>query len=347
MDFKKALTICVLLFASFYLITAQNTVSISSTDAYPTFNNIGVHMNISGDDNLNSTLAIFYKEQSQSVYQEAAMTMRAHPGLIIDGNATTRNYLAGSVMYLDPGTSYDIQLVLTDPDGGGSTTDIVASTKAIPNPNFANSRYVSPGNGGGSGTVGDPYLGLQEAADNATAGDHFIVSPGNYSPFTLLANGASGNPISFISAVEHQATIDGANINEGIIILGEFSNTIEHVIIDGFRIQNGLRAIDAQNAQHITVRNNIIKDVDYAYVNRRENGIESDQYITNNFMMGRSPWPANGIPDERAVDLRGTNNVVSFNTIINFADGVSTDGPAYETSYGLDIHNNDIAEHYI
>jgi len=262
------------------------------------------------------------------------MTMRAYPGLVIDGNSTSRNFHAGSVMYLDPGTTYDVQLVLSDPDGGGSTSDIVVTTNTIPQPNLANTRYVSPGNGGGSGTIADPYLGLQEAADNAVAGDHFIVSAGIYAPFELLTSGTPGNPISFISEVEHEAIIDGVNIQAGVIILGEFNGNIAHVIIDGFRIRNGLRGIDAQNSQHITVRNNIIKDVDYAYVNRREFGTESDQYITNNFMMGRSPWPANGIPDERAVDLRGTNNVVSFNTIINFADGVSTDGPAYETSYG-------------
>jgi len=342
MVMKNAFTLTLLLFVCFYSAVSQNAVSISSIDAHPTFNNIGVHMTISGDDNLNSALVIFYKEQSQSVYQEAAMTMRAYPGLVIDGNTTARNFHAGSVMYLDPGTTYDIQLVLSDPDGGDVTTDIVVSTQTIPTPNLANTRYVSPGNGGGSGTLADPYLGLQAAADNAVAGDHFIVGPGVYAPFELLSSGTAGNPISFISEVEHEATIDGANISAGIIILGEFSSSITQVIIDGFRIQNGLRGIDAQNAQNITVRNNIIKDVDYAYVNRRENGLESDQYITNNFMMGRSPWPANGIPDERAVDLRGTNNVVSFNTIINFADGVSTDGPAYETSYGLDIHNNDI-----
>jgi len=342
MDFKNTLTICVMLITGIITGNSQNSVSISSSEAHATFNNIGIHMSITGDDNLNSELIIFFKEQSQSSYQEAAMTMRAYPGLVIDGNTTNRNFHAGSAMYLDPGTTYDIQLVLTDPDGGGSTTDLVVSTKAIPLPNLANTRYVSPGNGGGAGTQANPYLGLQTAADNAVAGDHFIVSPGNYSPFDLLTSGTPGNPISFISEVEHEAIIDGANIQAGIITLGEFNGTISHVIVDGFWIRNGLRAVDAQNSQFITVRNNIMKDVDYAYVNRRENGSESDQYVTNNFMMGRSPWPANGIPAERAIDLRGTNNVVSFNTIYNFADGVSTDGPAYETSYGMDIHNNDI-----
>ena len=342
MNYKNCLVTCLILLTSVFYMASQNAVSISSTDSYPTFNNIGIHLVISGDDNLNSELTIFYKEQNQSDYQPAARTMRAYPGLVIDGNTTTRNYHAGSIMHLEPSTAYDIQLILLDPDGGGSTSDITISTNSIPEPSAVNTRYVAPGNGGGDGTEANPYLGLQVAADNAIPGDHFIVLPGNYTPFTLLTSGDNMNLISFQSQALHQAVIDGNNTNAGIVTLGEFNNTIAHIIIDGFTIQNGERGIDAQNAQFVTARNNIIKDIDYAYVNRREFGLESDQYITNNLMIGRSIWPSTGIPNERAIDIRGNTNVVSYNTIKNFADGVSTDGPAYETSYALDIHNNDI-----
>ena len=53
---------------------------------------------------------------------------------------------------------------------------------------------------------------------------------------------------------------------------------------------------------------------------------------------GRS-WEGK-IPSERGIDIRGNRNVVSFNSISDFGDGISTDGAPYKVSYALDIHNN-------
>lgn len=325
-------------------LNAQNTVAPGAVRLDATFENISVYLDISGDDNLNSTLAIRYKETGASAYLNGAMTMRAHPGLIIDGQTTSRNFHAGSAMSLQPGMSYDIELNLSDPDGGGAILNQTISTNEIPEPpSNGTLKYVAPGNGGGNGSAQSPYLGLQAAADNANPGDILMVAEGSYEAFTLLTSGTAGNPITFLSEVPRAAIIDGQDTDRGIVTLGEFSITLSHVIIDGFSIENGKWGIDAQNTKNITVRNNIIQDVDYGYVNRRDTGQESDQYITNNLILGNTVWPQSGIPSERGVDIRGNNNVVSFNTIKNFGDGVSTDGPPYEVSYSLDVHNNNIA----
>jgi len=323
--------------------SAQDAVIAGSVRIDATFENISVNYGISDDVNRNSNLVIRYREAGGSDYEEAAITMRAYPGLVIDGNTTNRNFHAGSVMFLNPGTTYELEFNLTDPDGGESITTQFVTTKSIPQPaEFSNIRYVSPGNGGGNGTVDAPYLGLQAAADNAQQGDHFIVAPGVYSPFTLLNSGTADNPISFSSQERQSAIIDGEDTDRGIVTLADFNTVIAHVIIDGFTIQNGFWGIDAQNSQFITVRNNIIQNVGYGYVNRRENGNERDQYITNNLIIGNTFWPSTATPNERGVDVRGNNNVISYNTISDFADGVSTDGPPYEQCYSIDIHNNEI-----
>jgi len=331
---------------SFLVIThisyAQNPVVAGAIRFDATFENIGIHYEIQNDDNLNSTLNIEFKESGTSNYKPAAMSMRAFPGMVVDGNSTTRNFHAGSALLLEPGTTYDIRCTLTDPDGGDLTTDHSVTTKTFPEPSNGSIKYVSPGNGGGSGTPSSPYLGLQAAANNAQPGDHFIVASGTYASFNLLTSGTANAPISFISDVIHGAIIDGNNTSAGIVTIGQFSSTIAYVIIDGFKIEDGTWGIDAQNSQFMTVRNNIIEDVDYGYVNRRDNGSEQDQYITNNLIIGNTAWPQSGIPSERGIDIRGNNNVVSYNTIKNFGDGVSTDGPPYEVSYSLDIHNNEI-----
>jgi len=113
------------------------------------------------------------------------------------------------------------------------------------------------------------------------------------------------------------AIVDGGNTSSGVIVLGDFTtDSLQHIIIDGFKIQNGRYGIDAQHTQYITIKNCWIEDVTWGYYNRRENGWEHDQYITNNYIEGRTAWPTGG-SSHRAVDIRGNRNVVSFNTIEN------------------------------
>ncbi len=324
-------------------IPTEESLSVNSIRIDETFEHISVNVDIDGDDNLNSTMSLFFKAQGASTYLPAAKSMRAHPGLLIDGATWGYNFHAASAMFLQPGTTYDLRVVLSDVDGGSQTINTTGTTKAIPQPSFTRIRYVAPGNGGGSGTSSNPYLGLQTAADNAQPGDHFIVRPGTYGQVDMTINGTPTRPISFISETRHAAAIDGAGTSGGVIIIGRFDNNpTAHIIIDGFRIRDGRIGIDGQHTQYVTVRNNIFTNVDFGFVNRREDGLERDQYITNNEMTGNTSWPQSGIPGERGIDIRGNNNVVSCNTIENFGDAISTDGPPYEVSYSLDIHNNDL-----
>jgi hypothetical protein len=324
-------------------IPTEESLSLEVVRIDETFEHISVNVAIDGDDNLNSTMSLFYKAQGASTYLPAAKSMRAHPGLLIDGATWGYNFHAASAMFLQPGTTYDLQIVLTDSDGGSQTIQRTGTTKAIPQPSFTRIRYVASGNGGGTGTFTNPYLGLQAAADSAQPGDHFIVRPGVYGQVDITVNGTAAQPISFISETQHAAAIDGAGTSGGVIVLGRFDNNpTAHIIIDGFRIRDGQYGIDGQHTQFVTVRNNIFTNVGFGFVNRREDGLERDQYITNNEMIGNTSWPQVGIPGERGVDIRGNNNVVSCNTIENFGDAISTDGPPYELSYSLDIHNNEM-----
>ena len=322
----------------------QNAVTIGTLRLEATYEHISVLYNISGDENRNSSLLIEYRPQGTTAYLVGAKTLRAHPSSLVDGNTLGRNHLAGSAMFLEPNTTYDLRLTSTDPDGGGDVETITWQTKTELTPSVNGTiYYVAPGNGGGNGTINNPYLGLQTAADNAAPGNIFLVMDGTYAPFTLTADGTNRNPIVFQSQNQHQAIIDGGNTNRGIVNIGNFEQTTEEIIIDGFIIQNGAWGINAENTAFLTIKNNIIRDVDFGFYNRRENGLERDQTIENNDFMGRTPWPASGVPEERGIDIRGNNNVVRYNTIQYFGDGISTDGRAFERSFSMDIHHNDIA----
>jgi len=96
--------------------------AIDNCGGIVTCNQVCILYNISGDANLNSELEIFFKEQGAGTFKKGAITMRSHPGLIIDENPYIANHHAGSAMFLQPNTTYEIHLILSDPDGGGTTT---------------------------------------------------------------------------------------------------------------------------------------------------------------------------------------------------------------------------------
>lgn len=325
---------------------AQNQVNPQNVKIDATYESIGVVWSITGDNNLNSQLVIEYKPTGTTNYLPTYQTMRANPNSIVDGNTLNFNHHAGSIVGLSENTSYDIRLVLSDVDGGTSTQLLSVLTKReVPTTYMGTSYYVIPGNGGGTGTFGDPYQGLQMAADNAAPGAIFEIGVGTYEPFVLTTSGTINAPIVFTALRSDSVIIDGNNTNTGIATLGVYNDSIQHIVFENLIVQNGKWGIDAQNTQWVTVRNCIIRDVDYAYVNRRQNGWEHNQTISDNFIYGRTSWPVNSgvIPPERGIDIRGNCNVVRYNLIRNFGDGISTDGPPYLSSYALDIHNNDIS----
>ena len=322
----------------------QNAVTPGKVRVDSTFHHVGVLWSIEGDDNLNSTFKIEYRLVSSGEWKTGAFPMRAHPGIEIDGEELGLNYWAGSAMFLEPGSRYEIKLTLADPDGGGTTQTIEAATKKEQQPSeFGTEFYVKPGKGGGSGTKEDPFRGLAAAMKEARPGSVFHLNSGTYKPFTIIRSGNKGNPIVIKGPDDKSAVIDGGKTSEGIITLGDYEGTCGYIIIENLTIQNGAWGVDAQNTHNITFRGNVVRNVDWGYTNRRENGLEHDQTISDNVFIGRTSWPGRDIPDERGINIIGNNNIVCHNKIAYFSDGISTDAEPYRVSYSFDIYNNDIS----
>jgi len=308
-------------------------------------NHIGVVWWIDGDTNLNSSFSLEFRQQGTSTWQQAAPGMRAYPDIVVNGSPLNLNYWAASALFLESGQTYDLRLTLTDPDGGGSTQTRTAVTLTNPQPAAdGQARYVVPGNGGGSGTELNPFLGLQAAANDAQPGDIFHVAEGTYTPFQLKASGTASHPIVFLGPEFGTAVIDGSNINSGIVTLGNYDQTLSHIIFERFTVQNGRWGIDAQHTQHITLRYNKILDVDYGIVNRRDSDLEHHQFICDNIINGRTTWPGVGIPGERGIDLRGDGNIVCHNRVRYFGDCISLQPFTGDNqSFGNDVYGNDVA----
>lgn len=340
---RLALTLLIVALARPSQAAPGDAVTPGAIRADATFTHIGAAWAIGGDNNLNSALTLEYRRQGESVWKLGASAMRAYPSLSVDGAPLNLNYWAASALFLQPGQTYELRLTLTDPDGGGQTQTVTATTRTEPQANPAGrQRYVVPGSGGGDGSAGNPFKGLQAAATAAQAGDVFNVAAGVYSPFQLLASGTAVNPIVFRGPATGAAVIDGNGTDRGMVTLGENNQTIGWVILEGFTLQNGHWGVDAQRSHDIVIRRNVIQNVDDGIVNRRAGAQEYNQTVRDNVILGRRPWPGTGIPSEEGVDLRGTGNVVAHNRVYNFADCISV-VPQTGPAYGNDVYGNDVS----
>ena len=342
-------TACFVLLAAFLLLplggraqaTADGDAIIpGEARADATYEHIGVLWEVDGDEDLDSSMTLEFRRLGETAWQPGAPAMRAYPTIYVQDGPLGLNYWAASALFLEPGESYELRLTLTDPDGGGETRILTAATRTEPQPDpLGRQLFVIPGNGGGDGSAGNPFKGLQAAADAAQSGDTFHLAAGIYSPFQLFASGTPGHPIVF-SGPGDDAVVDGAGTGQGVVTIGSWDQTIGYVIIEGLTIQNGHWGVDAQHSHDLVLRHNTIRDVDDGVVNRRGDALEYNQTVCDNLVEGRTPWPGSGIPSERGIDLRGYGNVVCHNTVRYFGDCVSVQ-PFTGPSYGNDVFGND------
>ncbi len=308
-----------------------------------TFQHLGALWWIQGDEDRDSQLLLEFRALGDTTWRTGAPAMRAYPTLYVHDGPLNLNYWAASALFLESGRTYELRLTLTDPDGGGETRIVTGATRSWPQPDpSGRTLHVVPGQGGGDGTPGNPFRGLQAAADAAQPGDVFQVAPGTYAPFQLLTSGTPDHPIAFLGPGDGSAVIDGQGTDRGVVTLGRYDRVIQHVILKGLTIQNGHWGIDAQHSQEILIQENTIQDVDDGVTNRRGDALEGNQTICDNVILGRTPWPGSGIPSERGIDLRGYGNVVCHNRVRNFGDCISVQ-PATGPSYGNDVYGNDVS----
>ena len=315
--------------------SGANVANTNGARLDATFEHIGFTWSLTGDGDHDSWLFLEFRAEGTNRWKPAAPSMRAYPEAIVNGSPLGLNYHAASAMFLESNKRYELRATVTDPDGGAAIKVESLRTRKAYNTN-GTFRHVAPGNGGGSGSAGNPYLGLQAAADAAVPGDIFEVATGTYQPFEITTSGTKAEPIIFKG---NGATIDGAGTDRGIVTIGTFDEVTSWIVVDGFTIEDGHWGVDAQNTQQIWVTNNTIADVDDGMTNRRGNAWERNQTVCDNTIQGRTPWPGQGIPSERGIDLKGWGNVVCHNDVADFGDCVSVQ-PSTGASWGNDVYGN-------
>ncbi len=177
----------------------------ATLELYGTFHAMGVIVTVASTDDpdRDAVANIEYRTTGSGSYRE---------GFPLSRVSDTR--FVGSLFWLTPGTTYDVRVTFTDPDGAplnGVAVTGSAPTRtevAVPLPRIA--YHVSPT---GSGTACSPATpcSLTEGLNQAQPGDAVILGGGVYylGEITLPRSGTAGMPIVIYSS--EAAVLDGAD----------------------------------------------------------------------------------------------------------------------------------------
>jgi len=317
MMLKQLLPIAMLAGAAF----AQNATQAGKfVVEHPTLLNLGFEWAIKGDVNRNATVDVRFRAAGETAWREALPLVRIGGENIYrrrEGlDYTVPEGFAGSILNLKPGTEYECEFVMKDPDGvtGQSTQKVKVTTRTEPMP-YAGGRRLHVYPLDYKGPKQEPsFESLMEAYYGAGLGDWNVVwehraQPGdtilmhtglykserlNYvdmmaTPFdgmmSLTLKGTKEKPITIMAAGDGEVIFDGAGSHRLFDVMAS-----QYTLFDGLTIRNTDIAFFAGQKEVIgavglTVKNCRMENVGFGVWT--EYAGSSDFYIADNLILGR------------------------------------------------------------
>ncbi|QDT01486.1 right-handed parallel beta-helix repeat-containing protein [Adhaeretor mobilis] len=188
---------------------AANSITAGSlTSPFPTYEYLSFEWAFSGDDNSNASVGIQYRPVGETNWVQGMPLRRVDAGsnATISGGAHWTTKYSGSLFKLNPGTNYEVQLDMNDPNGGSSQQTLNVSTRELPKMMQGNIIEFDPGFQGElmveSGTPGNPNIYRSKSFDDPAIftqinleGKHDVQIIGfdiqNLDSHGIKANGAS------------------------------------------------------------------------------------------------------------------------------------------------------------
>lgn len=150
--------------------SAQNGSTPGTLQLHATFHAVGARLPYTGDANGNATARLEWR---------AAGAPSWTPGMPMTRISGAR--WAASVLWLQPDTPYDVRVVITDPDGGGTSAPATISTRhELPSAPLRTLWVATNGSDTNPGSSTQPLRTIQAAANLAQPGDAIRVRPGIY-----------------------------------------------------------------------------------------------------------------------------------------------------------------------
>jgi hypothetical protein len=302
------------------LLAQNSTRSGAFHVEHPTLLNLGFDWAIDGDANRNATVEVRFRKVGTAVWRPALPLLRIGGERVYrlreNMTYTVPDGFAGSILNLEPGTSYECEFVLKDPDGvtGPAEQHVTVSTRSEPK-SYGGGRVLHVYPPDHEGPKLEPsFIGIKAAyygegrgdwtavrMNKAQPGDTILVHAGLYrperlnyvdplsAPFTgtwsLSLKGTAEKPITIKGAGDGEAIFDGAGNHTLFDIVAT-----QHHIFEGLTFRNTDIALfagekEVMGAVALTVRNCRFEDVGVGIWT--ENADSRDFFISDNLFLGR------------------------------------------------------------
>ncbi|RKH24887.1 right-handed parallel beta-helix repeat-containing protein [Corallococcus praedator] len=299
---------------------ADATVAGATSLPFPTLHHLTVEWAFSGDANANGVVTVRYRIAGTTVWREALPLRRVAAGSNEGFSWAGRH--SGSVFDLQPGTTYELELTLTDPDGGTTTRTTNATTRPLPVP-MANApiKAVTPAT-------------FASVAASAQPGDILQLGAGTYAGFDWSRSGTEGKPIIVRGTT-------GVVINGAINVFTQAYVHLEGLTVNGRIRFNGSKHMVIQrcaiNASSTYGGDGIVT------FTRAENAYIADNVVTGLTQWAEASLGVSGDNLGEGIAVTGPGHVILHNRVTGFRDGISLleDDEAVD-QFSIDILNNDL-----
>ena len=287
---------------------------------HPTLLNLGFEWAIDGDTNRNAVVEVRFRKAGGGAWRQALPLLRIG-GEHVHRDRELMTYtvphgFAGSILNLEPATSYECEFTMRDADGvsGQAVQRVTVATRADPK-SFVGGRvrHVYPADHVGA-RLEPNFIGLKAAyygegrgdwtavrMSKAHPGDTILVHAGLYrperlnyvdplsAPFTgstsLSLKGTAEKPITIKGAGDGEAIFDGAGNAKLFDVMAT-----HHHIFEGLTFRNTEVALfagekEVMGAVALTVRNCRFEDIGVGVWT--ESAESRDFYISDNLFLGR------------------------------------------------------------
>jgi len=297
----------------------------------PTINCLGFNWSVTGDDNRNAHVAVQYRRANESQWHDAQPLLRQKNEVVGRKSLIwkTPNAFAGSIMDLQPNTTYQVKLTLSDPDGGDEEKQLTLQTRQEPTePDTSRALIVKP-------------TQLQAQYEQAEPNTVLLLAPGIHQgslslyrdvPITIV-----GSPGAVIDGDGNDVLIDATG-SRGLRLHNVTLRNAGTLIRGGDQLTVTQCTFEKPRAYGIYNADNSATDV-----------IIADCTFLGPLTYDWSDYSNKGKTVEpHGVELRGAGHVIAYNRFERWWDAIRLAGStppadAAKQNAAIDIFNNHIS----
>lgn len=296
---------------------ASHATANVTLELIPTYESMSVYLSFDDDDDGDNSATMEYRQVGAGSFI-TGMDMVVDRRDIVQNDKTKldpnpfKNQWRASLLGLQAGTDYEVQVTVSDPDGGDIvvTETMFTWTETALIPSTGNTFYVSDADGsdGDDGSESNPWKTMQNAVDSVSAGDTILVKAGTYNENVTIDNDAgvaSGTPSNYITLRNFQSDIVTIQLGGSSTDRGNAGINVNasYWRVKGFTIQGGNTGMRAgEDSTNLIFEDNFIN----GYGDKGA-GIELGGLLTGSSFS----------PDTNVKNITVQNNIIHVDTVQN------------------------------